>query len=126
MPVARSASGASAPAPDPYFVNSLHNGATYSVFGASSGQPHRRLREKLYPQTGEPFPYLGGTMPSGTPPLKFLATARCPTAGVALHAGAVAHQRVVTAFAAGFAFITLHLCFNTGVHGHRTTADCCA
>ena len=75
---------------------------------------------------GTIYPQFGRTDGPTYSALVPLATARCPAAGVALHAGAVAHQRVVTAFAAGFAFITLHLCFNTGVHRHRTTADCCA
>ena len=50
-----------------------------------------------------------------------LAAARRAAAGVALHAGAVADQRVVAAFPAGFALVALHLCFGTGVH-----ADCAA
>ena len=37
------------------------------------------------------------------------ATAGGAAAGVALHAGAVAHQRVVAAFAAGLALVSLHL-----------------
>ena len=38
-----------------------------------------------------------------------LATPGRSAAGVALHAGAIAHQRVVATFAAGLAFVTLHL-----------------
>ncbi|MPL92618.1 hypothetical protein SDC9_38730 [bioreactor metagenome] len=45
------------------------------------------------------------------------AAARGRAAGVALHAGAVAHQRVVAAFAAGLALIALQLRLGARVHG---------
>ena len=43
------------------------------------------------------------------------ATARAAT-GVTLHAGAVAHERVVAALTTGFTLIALHLGFGPGVH----------
>ena len=46
---------------------------------------------------------------------KASATAACAATGVALHAGAVADQRVVATFAAGIAFVPLHFCFPAGV-----------
>lgn len=48
----------------------------------------------------------------------FLAAARCSTAGVALHASAVADQSVVAAFAAGFALVPLHLCLGARINAH--------
>src|SRR5262249_26836792 len=42
---------------------------------------------------------------------KRLAAPRCAAAGIALEAGAVAHQREVAAFAAGFALVALGLGF---------------
>jgi hypothetical protein len=46
------------------------------------------------------------------------ATPARAAAGVALHAGAVAHQRVVAAFAAGITLKPLHLGLGAGVDGH--------
>ena len=66
-------------------------------------------------------PELPGGIPS--PPL-FSATAARPAAGVALHAGAVADQRVVAAFAAGVALIALHLGLGAAVHAHHTRGYC--
>ncbi len=42
-----------------------------------------------------------------------------PAAGVALHARAVAHQRVVAAFAAAIALIALHSGLGARVHTHH-------
>ncbi len=46
-----------------------------------------------------------------------LATPACCTARVAFHARAIAHQCVVSAVAAGFALVTLHLGFDAGING---------
>lgn len=54
----------------------------------------------------------------------FLATAGCPAAGVALHAGAVADQRVIAAFAAGFALIALHFRLGARVDPDSTAGNC--
>ena len=55
-----------------------------------------------------------------TRPVSCLAAARCGAACVTFHAGAVAHQCVVAAIAAGFAFIALHFGLGAFVHcGHR-------
>ena len=49
-----------------------------------------------------------------------LATPRCGAACVTFHAGTVAHQCVVAAIAAGFAFVALHFRLGAFVHcGHR-------
>lgn len=56
-------------------------------------------------------------------PLNYLATAGRAATGVALHAGAVADQRVVAAFAAGLAFIALHLGLGAGVDTDRAAGN---
>ena len=52
------------------------------------------------------------------PALILSATPGRPAAGVTLHTSPVAHQRVVAAFAAGFAFIALHFRLCAGVKCH--------
>ena len=55
-----------------------------------------------------------------TRPVSCLATARCGSACVTFHTGAIAHQCVVPAIAAGLAFVTLHFGLCAFVHcGHR-------
>ena len=51
-----------------------------------------------------------------THPVSCLATARCGATCVTFHAGAVAYQCVVTAIAAGFAFVALHFGLGAFVH----------
>ena len=53
------------------------------------------------------------------PTLNFSATPARRAAGVALHAGAVAHKRVVTAVATGLALVALHLGLRARVHCHH-------
>jgi hypothetical protein len=57
------------------------------------------------------------------------ATAAGATAGVALHAGPVADQRVVLAFAAGITLVALHLCLvaqgQAAAGRHRAGRDGC-
>ena len=75
--------------------------------------------EKLCPEQEDLSPYSGGTIPPGTAPCPYsLTTPGRPATGVALHARTVAHQRVVAAFAAGFAFIALHFRLCAGVKCH--------
>ena len=55
---------------------------------------------------------------SSPPDFRYLVPSTAParaSAGVALHAGAVAHQRVVPAFAAGIALVALHFGLGAGV-----------
>ncbi len=62
--------------------------------------------------------YPGGNSGPYTPPggAFALATPAGRAAGVAFHAGAVAHQRIVSAFAAGIALIALHLGLGPCIH----------
>src|SRR4051812_12350456 len=52
-----------------------------------------------------------------------LATPRGASARIALHAGAVAHQREIPALAAGFALVALSLCLGA-LLGCRVLGDC--
>ena len=53
------------------------------------------------------------------------AAPRSAATGVALHAGPVAHKRIIAAFTTGITFIALHFGLGAGVHAGRRSDRIC-